>query len=185
MEELDFDPKGGPGVIVEIDESLVGKRKYNKGKKKKCQQWVFGGVEQGSNRCFLAKVDKRDAATLVPLIKKHILPVTCIYSDCWKAYDSLGRSGYKHLTVNHSVTFKDGDVCTNKIEGMWKHVKSQFPLCNRQKQLFDSYLGEFMFRKKYGHEDVFNAFLTRIKLVYVPLTKDPVPDSESSESDSE
>ncbi|KAK3911890.1 Wilms tumor protein 1-interacting protein-like protein [Frankliniella fusca] len=54
-----------PEKTVEIDESLFNKRKYNKGKKKVCQQWVFSGAEQGSNKCFLANVDKRDARTLI------------------------------------------------------------------------------------------------------------------------
>ena len=36
--------------------------------------WVFGGFERGSTRCFLSIVDRRDAATLIPLIKKNILP---------------------------------------------------------------------------------------------------------------
>ncbi|KAK3924027.1 Pyruvate-flavodoxin oxidoreductase [Frankliniella fusca] len=49
---------GGPGEIVEIDESLFSKRKYNKGRKRPSQQWVFGGIQKGSNKCFLVKVEK-------------------------------------------------------------------------------------------------------------------------------
>ncbi|KAE8741233.1 hypothetical protein FOCC_FOCC013219 [Frankliniella occidentalis] len=175
----EFEPLGGPGKIVEIDESLVGKRKYNRGKKKVSQQWVFGGVEQGSNKCFLYTVKKRDTATLVPLIKKNILPGTTIYSDCWKAYSSLNKKGYHHLTVNHSVTFKDGEVCTNTIEGMWQHVKRIFPKCNRRKAMFDSYLGEFMFRKKFVDEDLFVIFLEKISKVYKPKSSDS--DDESGD----
>lgn len=44
---------GGPGVIVEVDESKFGKRKYNKGHKVP-GVWVFGGVERTLERkCFL------------------------------------------------------------------------------------------------------------------------------------
>ena len=50
---------GGPNKIVEIDESNFGGRKYPvKG------QWVFGGVERGSGRTFLAPVPD----TLVAII---------------------------------------------------------------------------------------------------------------------
>ncbi|CAG8802115.1 5972_t:CDS:2, partial [Cetraspora pellucida] len=38
--------------IVEIDESKLGKCKYNKGKKVK-GQWVFGGVKRESDKMFL------------------------------------------------------------------------------------------------------------------------------------
>ena len=36
---------GGDGIIVEIDESLVVRRKYNKGRKL-VQTWLFGGIER-------------------------------------------------------------------------------------------------------------------------------------------
>ncbi|KAE8739811.1 hypothetical protein FOCC_FOCC014679 [Frankliniella occidentalis] len=176
------EPIGGEGKIVEIDESMFNKRKQNRGSKKKCQQWVFGGVEQGSNKCFLAKVDRRDAKTLVPLIMKNIRPGTTIYSDSWKAYDTLGRRGYRHLKVNHSITFKDGECCTNTIEGMWGLVKRMFPRCNRQKKQFDSYLAEFMFRRRFMQgKDSLASFVEQIVNLYKPSTEDT--DAEDSETE--
>ena len=72
---------GGPGEIVEIDESKFGKRKYHKGHHVD-GQWVFGGIERGSGRSFLVPVEKRDCATLLPIIQKYIHPGTTILSDC-------------------------------------------------------------------------------------------------------
>ena len=43
---------------VEIDESKFDKRKYNRGRNVK-GQWVFGGVERGSGKTFLAAVHDR------------------------------------------------------------------------------------------------------------------------------
>ena len=45
---------GGPGKIVEIDESLFGRRKYNRGKRVK-GKWILGGTERGSKECFLVE----------------------------------------------------------------------------------------------------------------------------------
>lgn len=74
---------GGVGVEVEIDESKFGKRKYHRGHAVE-GQWVFGGVERGTNKCFLVLVEKRDKTTLLNIIKEWILPGTTIISDCWK-----------------------------------------------------------------------------------------------------
>lgn len=111
---------GGPGKIVEIDETKVGKRKYNRGKHVE-GQWVFGGIERGSGKCFMFPVETRDRQTLMTIIKEWILPGTCMMSDFWKSYDSLPSEGYEHLKVNHSIQFKDPETgaCTNGIEGSW------------------------------------------------------------------
>ena len=60
---------GGEGKIVQIDESKFGKRKYHRGHHVE-GQWVFGGIELESRKCFMIAVDERDEATLLPLIKR-------------------------------------------------------------------------------------------------------------------
>ncbi len=47
-------------------------------------QWVFGGVERETGKCFLIPVERRDKDTLLAVIKEWILPGTLIISDCWK-----------------------------------------------------------------------------------------------------
>lgn len=110
-------PLGGPGKSVEIDESKFGRRKYNRGHRVE-GQWVFGGFERETGRIFMVPVDKRDRATLLPIIENCILTGTTIHSDCWKAYDCLSDVGYQHLKVNHSLEFVDSETgaCTNHIE---------------------------------------------------------------------
>ena len=59
---------GGNNIIVEIDESKFGKRKYNRGKRVE-GQWVFGGIEkENKEKCFMVCVQERSAATLIPII---------------------------------------------------------------------------------------------------------------------
>ena len=102
---------------MEIDESKIGGRKYHRGHHVE-GQWVFGGIDRQTGKVFLVPVEKRDQETLIPLIKSWILPHSTIISDCWKAYNVLNQEGYEHLTVNHSLHFKDpaSGAHTNTIE---------------------------------------------------------------------
>jgi hypothetical protein len=70
-------------------------------------RWVLGGVERGSNKCFLWVVEQRDKDTLVTIIKASVLPGTTIISDCWRSYDTLKDENFEHLTVNHSREYKN------------------------------------------------------------------------------
>lgn len=55
----------GPGIIVEIDESKFGKRKYHHGHRVE-GAWVFGGVERTEERKrFLVQVPDQSANTLL------------------------------------------------------------------------------------------------------------------------
>ncbi|GFY02371.1 putative isxo2-like transposase domain protein [Trichonephila clavipes] len=118
------EPLGGEGKIVEIDGSMFGKMKYGKGKPVN-GQWVFGGVEMNSNKCFFRVVPNRTKEELLSVIKEWLVPGSVIISDCWKAYNCLSHEGYQHLRVNHSLTFKDPETGahTNSIEGTWSAIK--------------------------------------------------------------
>ena len=161
---------GGNGKVVQIDESKFGKRKYHRGHHVE-GQWVFGGIEQDSRKCFLVAVEKRDEQTLLPIIQKWIEPGTVIVSDCWKAYSKLEAHGYEQRTVNHSREFvnKDGDH-TNKIEGHWRHAKCKLPKFGVRKHLFSTYLAEFIWRYMHCDEDLFRLFLNDVKKVYASCT---------------
>ena len=51
-----------------------GKRKYERGRYIDYQQWVFGGIDTTTKKCFLVPVDRRNALTLIPIIRQYILP---------------------------------------------------------------------------------------------------------------
>ncbi|GBN08085.1 hypothetical protein AVEN_273838-1 [Araneus ventricosus] len=109
---------GGVGMVVEIDESKFGKRKYNRGKRVE-GKWVFGGIERGTTNCFFKVVEDQTAETLIEITKKYVEPGSIVLSDCWQSYTSLKNEGYTHYTVNHSKNFKDPvtGMHTNSIEG--------------------------------------------------------------------
>jgi len=133
---------------VEINESKFGKRKYNRGKRVD-GVWVFGDVERDSKRCFVTVTD-RSAATLVPIIKRWLLPGTTVLSNCWRAYSSLVIEGFVHETVNHSIEFvSECRTHTNTIEGTWSALKKSLPHYGTTKDLYNSYFAEYCIRKKF------------------------------------
>ena len=115
---------GGPGKIVEIDESKFGKTKYHRGRHVD-GHWVFGGIERGSRDAFMMVVPDRSKNALMPIIMQYIRPGTTIISDEWRAYFDIGTSGYTHLTVNYSKNFIDPTTGahTNAVEGHWSCTK--------------------------------------------------------------
>ncbi|KAL5272332.1 hypothetical protein ACHWQZ_G000525 [Mnemiopsis leidyi] len=117
---------GGPGHIIEIDESKFGRRKYNRGRRV-VGKWILGGYCRTTGECFLTECtnNKRDHHTLLRLIKQNVLPGTIILTDKWKGYNSLSHHGFIHLVVNHRQGFVDPltGVHTNTCEGMWFHAK--------------------------------------------------------------
>jgi transposase-like protein len=136
---------GGRNKIVEIDESKIAKRKYNRGHKVE-GAWVIGGIERSklknkikneNKKLFLIPIKERNADNIDLIVKKYVKKGTTIYTDCWKGYNNLKNIGYKHLTVNHSKHFKDPEtgVHTNTIEGTWNGFKHSMPTTNRNKKI--------------------------------------------------
>jgi len=92
---------------------------------------VRKGCKHKAGRMFAVVVPDRSAETLLPILKRKILPGTNIVSDKWKAYakiEDIDDRFFQHETVNHSKHFVDPEsgACTNVIEGAWRaQLKSQ------------------------------------------------------------
>jgi transposase-like protein len=175
---------GGPGKTVEIDESKFGKRKYHRGKALD-GQWVVGLLERESGATVMIPVEKRDAATLISIIKRWVAPETTILTDCWRGYNSLSSEGYIHQTVNHSLFFKDPitGVNTNRIESSWRASKVAYNSSGRRKKFFAGYLAKYMFCKECRilKVDPFVHFLHKC----VDILKSPFSTENSNESEEE
>lgn len=110
---------GGQGVVIEIDESKFGKRKYHCGHHVE-GVWVIGGVEGTNERLMFAEVvDRRDTQTLMDVISRHVAAGSIVHTDMWGGYSRLeGLLIIQRRTVNHSQHFvnpEDG-THTNTIE---------------------------------------------------------------------
>ena len=147
---------GGPGTTVEIDESMFEKRRYHRGRiLGRRMLWVLGGICRETKEVFLAICpdNKRDKATLLPIIKENVEVGTRIITDGWKAYRTLGEEGFVWDWVNHETNFvKPGtkDIHTNRIEGQWHCIKRTLPECGNYK--LECYLPVYLWKKKCDKE---------------------------------
>ena len=161
VSELITDQIGGHGLTVEIDESKFGKTKYHKGRYIK-GQWIFGGICRETKQFFVTPVDKRDSATLIPIILSRIRPGSTIISDCWRSYNVLSELDFEHLTVNHKYHFVDPTTLahTQNIENLWWQIKRQLPETYTKHDQLYLHLSEYMWRKsKDKKSDIYLEFL--------------------------
>ncbi|XP_035665415.1 uncharacterized protein LOC118408667 [Branchiostoma floridae] len=149
-------PMGGASAILEMDESCFRKTpKYGRGRRPK-PIWVFGIVQTDVRPAigYMTVVERRDQATLLPIIERCVLPGSTIHSDQWAAYRNVHHlpNIVHHGTVNHSQNFVDPTtgVHTQHIEAYWSRKKAKL---RRMRGCLptdlESYLKEFMWRERY------------------------------------
>jgi hypothetical protein len=81
---------GGPGCIVQIDESVIYKAKHHRGHALlDPQKWIFGLYDVNQKVGAIEFVENRSADILLPLIVKHVKPGSEIHSDQWAAYNTI------------------------------------------------------------------------------------------------
>lgn len=159
---------GGIGKNVEIDETIMSKRKNYAGRLLK-EVWIFGGICRETKDRFAIRVPDRSAKTLLPLIQEHVEAGTTIHSDSWKAYDAIDSlpEAYTHLKVNHSKNFVDPQTGshTQNVERMWrelKRVRRRYEGINSID--IDDHIAEFLWRER-NHVTRKNAFGNAINLI--------------------
>ena len=134
-------PLGLNSGLVEVDETAIGKRKYQRRKRQRSSgtEWVQSMLEvnegddgkRKSKRVRLMLVKDRTAATLQSNIRASVDTDTAIQSDGWKAYQSL-YPDYNLETVNHSKEFvktrRGKKVHINSLEGAMGLSKGRLAL---------------------------------------------------------
>lgn len=156
---------GGEGVVVEVDETKLGRREYNRGHKVD-GVWVVAGVERTTaKKMFVVSVEKRDEETITNIIKKHVLPGSIVYTDCWKPYiGACKNNDLDHQTVNHSKFYKDPETGThtNTIEGNNNALKIVIKPRNRTKKNIKYHLLYFIW-KRLNKKDLWQGFINALR----------------------
>ena len=143
---------GGEGLIVEIDEALFARRKYNRGRLIE-PQWIFRGYCRTTGLGILIPAPNRTAGTLMPLISDYIAPGAIIYSNGWllcRQIPEILERHYEHFTVNHNANFVDPEtgVNTKGVEGRWSRAKAKVKTMNgTSRSLIYEHAAEFMFKQ--------------------------------------
>ena len=121
QEEVNNDFQGE----IEVDESYFGgKRRKGRRGRGTGKTPVFGILKR-KDKVFTQIIANAKKTELMPIIKALVRGDSTIYTDKWRAYDSLVLDGYKHYRVNHSKDeFSKGyGNHINGIENFWSFAK--------------------------------------------------------------
>jgi transposase len=162
------------GPAVEMDETYFGgKRKYGTGRpmrgdKKKTP--IVGIVERKGRVVAKAAADV-SGATLLGMVREHVLPESVVYTDELYGYDGVSHvqakdgkpAGYRHSRIKHSAkVYVIGDIHTNTVEGFWSLIKRGIGGVYHavSQKYLQSYLDEYTFR--YNRRDQGNLLFKSI-----------------------
>lgn len=162
---------GGQNVIVEIDESKFGSRKYYRGHHVE-GTWIVGGVERTPERkLFAVAVEDRSTDTIKYILENYVEPGSQIFTDYWKSYDTAiteinfvyEYEVFTHHKINHSETFvaENGDH-TNTIEGTWNGMKCTMTTTQKGKAKCPIHILTFIWRRQ-NKGNLWNSFLSSLK----------------------
>lgn len=111
----------------QIDETYIGGNKHDgkRGRGATGETPVIGIVEASGDELRMTAMADTKSRTIRPLIRKHIQIGNTGMTDEYRSYNGLEAEGYDHQRVNHSAKqWVNGMATTNRIEGVWKHLKA-------------------------------------------------------------
>jgi transposase-like protein len=142
-------PMGGPGGVVEVDETYIGKLAG--------QPAVRGGYDKnivltlvergGGARSF--HIGAASVAEIAPIVRENIRKESRLMTDEARPYQRIGELYAEHGSVEHTAhEYVRGDIHTNTVEGFYsifkRGMKGVYQHC-AEKHLH-RYLAEFDFR---------------------------------------
>lgn len=170
---------GGPGVIVEVDESVLSRRGIIRSptsfdENRNDTVWILGGVEKNNPSIFfLKRVPNRRIDSLSMAMEGTILLGSTVFSDGYPSYPGVCENLYfNHHVVNHNHGFVASDgTHTNSIEGFWSHLKSSMRKENGVKRdKIDDWLIQYTFKRRFimncNREEFTTLFIEVLKLYF-------------------
>jgi transposase len=136
---------------VEADESYFGGvRKGKRGRGAAGKVAVFGILKRGG-KVYTKIISDAKTHTLMSILERKILPDSVVYTDCYRSYNALDVSEFKHYRINHSKLFANKHNHINGIENFWNQAKRTLRKYNGiPKKHFNLFLKECEFRFNYG-----------------------------------
>lgn len=136
---------------IELDESYFGgTRKGKRGRGAAGKVAVFGLLKRGGKVYTQIILDAK-SDTLMPIIREKIEPDSIVYTDCWRGYNALDISEFKHFRINHSTLFAEKHNHINGIENFWNQAKRHMRKFNGvPRQNFNLFLKECEWRFNMG-----------------------------------
>jgi transposase len=108
---------------IELDESYFGGvRKGKRGRGAAGKIPVFGILKRGG-KVYTQVIEDTKSDTLMPIILDKIKPDSIVYTDCYRSYNALDVSEFKHYRINHSELFANKHNHINGIENFWNQAK--------------------------------------------------------------
>lgn len=136
---------------IELDESYFGgTRKGKRGRGAAGKVAVFGILKR-NGKVYTKIIKDAKTETLMPIITRKIVPDSVVYTDCWRGYNALDVSEFKHYRINHSKLFAHKHNHINGIENFWNQAKRVLRKYNGiPENNFNLFLKECEFRFNYG-----------------------------------
>ncbi len=137
---------------IELDESYFGgHRKGKRGRGAAGKVIVFGILKRGG-KIYTKIVQDTKTNTLLPIIRRKIIPDSVVYTDFYRSYNVLDVSEFHHHRINHSTHFaEEKHNHINGIENFWSQAKRVLRKYNGiPKSSFHLFLKECEFRFNYG-----------------------------------
>ncbi len=153
---------------VECDESYFGAR-HKKGKRGRGAEnkHIVFGIYKRNGRVYTEIVKNVQAKTLQAIIKGKVGLDSTVYTDGFRAYDSIVHLGYqKHFRIYHQDAYAQGAVHINGIEGFWGYAKVRLvKFRGLSMNTFYLHLKECEFRFNYRSHDLYKILLKITKQI--------------------